>query len=94
MRQPEPGLAGAVAAWCRGASFGTALDVAARDVGEVAPGDFVRTVKQVADLVSQVALVAEDAETAAAAEAAVGQLLRDVVASTPPASATDPVAQP
>ena len=62
-RQPEPGLAGAVAAWARGARFGTVLEVAARDVGEVAPGDFVRTVKQLADLVGQVALVAPDPAT-------------------------------
>ncbi|HEY5245187.1 MAG TPA: helicase-related protein, partial [Acidimicrobiales bacterium] len=50
-RQPEPGLAGAVTSWARGASFGTVLDVAAQDVGEIAPGDFVRTVKQLIDLV-------------------------------------------
>jgi ATP-dependent RNA helicase HelY len=93
MRQPEPGLAGAVAAWCRGASFGTVLDVAARDVGEIAPGDFVRTAKQVADLVSQVALVTDDPATAAAADAAVGMLLRDVVAGAPPPSATDVAAR-
>ena len=62
-RQPEPGLAGAVAAWARGATFGTVLEVAARDVGEIAPGDFVRTVKQVADLAGQVALVAPDRAT-------------------------------
>ena len=55
-RQPEPGLAAAVAAWARGASFGTVLELAARDVGELAPGDFVRTVKQVADLADQVAV--------------------------------------
>ena len=65
-RQPEPGLAGAVAAWARGAPFGTVLEVAARDVGEIAPGDFVRTVKQLADLVDQVAVVAPDPATAAA----------------------------
>ena len=32
-RQPAPGLATAVASWARGASFSTALGVAARDVG-------------------------------------------------------------
>ncbi len=37
-RQPAPGLATAVASWARGASFATALGVAARDVGELAPG--------------------------------------------------------
>ena len=37
-RQPAPGLATSVASWARGASFATALGVAARDVGEMAPG--------------------------------------------------------
>lgn len=80
-RQIEPGLAGAVASWSRGASFGTVLEVAARDVGEVAPGDFVRTVKQLVDLVGQVAMVAPDPATAAAADEAVRMLRRDVVAA-------------
>jgi ATP-dependent RNA helicase HelY len=81
-RQPEPGLAGAVTAWARGAPFGAVLEVAARDVGEIAPGDFVRTVKQVADLADQVAQVSGDPATAAAATEAVECLLRGVVAST------------
>ncbi|HEY3842643.1 MAG TPA: DEAD/DEAH box helicase [Acidimicrobiales bacterium] len=79
-RQPSDGLATAVASWARGASFATALGVAARDVGDLAPGDFVRTVKSVADLVQQVAHVAPDAETAGAAREAVRLLLRGVVA--------------
>ena len=52
---PSPDLPRAIAAWARGASFGTVLELAALDVGELAPGDFVRTVKQVADLAEQVA---------------------------------------
>jgi len=79
-RQPSSGLATAVSAWARGASFETALAVAARDVGDLAPGDFVRTVKSVADLVQQVAHAATDPETAASARSAVGLLLRGVVA--------------
>ena len=59
-RQPAPGLATAVASWARGASFSTALGVAARDVGELAPGDFVRTMKSVADLAQQVSHTAAD----------------------------------
>jgi len=93
--QPEPGLATAVAAWARGASFGTALEVAARDVGEMAPGDFVRTVRQLADLVHQVALVAPDPELAASAASAHDLLLRDVVAAgTVPSSAIEEGAPP
>jgi superfamily II RNA helicase len=80
-RQPEPGLAGAVAAWARGVSFGTVLEIASRDIGDVAPGDFVRTVKQLVDLVGQVALVAADPAVAAAADEAMRLLRRDVVAA-------------
>jgi ATP-dependent RNA helicase HelY len=79
-RQPSSGLATAVASWARGASFETALAVAARDVGDLAPGDFVRTVKSVADLVQQVAHAATEPETARAARQAVDMLLRGVVA--------------
>jgi superfamily II RNA helicase len=79
-RQPSAGLATAVASWARGASFETALGVAARDVGDLAPGDFVRTVKSVADLVQQVAHAATDPDTATAAHQAVTLLLRGVVA--------------
>ncbi len=89
-RQPEPGLAGAVTSWARGASFGTVLDVAAQDVGEVAPGDFVRTVKQLIDLVGQVSVVAPDPSVAAAASAAVDLLRRDVVAAEAPSTAEAP----
>ncbi len=80
-RQPEGGLAGAITSWARGASFGTALEVAARDAGELAPGDFVRTVKEVADLVGQVSMVSPDRATAAAAGEALPMLVRGVVAA-------------
>ena len=58
--------------------------MAARDVGDLAPGDFVRTMKSVADLVQQVAQVATDPATAAAARQAVELLLRGVVAAGVP----------
>ena len=83
-RQPAPGLATAVTSWARGASFSTALAVAARDVGELAPGDFVRTMKSVADLAQQVSHTAEDTMVAAAARQAVDQLLRGVCAGVAP----------
>jgi superfamily II RNA helicase len=85
-RQPAPGLATAITSWARGASFGTALGVAARDVGELAPGDFVRTVKSVADLVQQVSYAAVDRATAQAAREAADLLLRGVVAGGLPGS--------
>ncbi len=82
----EPGLATAVAAWSRGAELGTVLDVAVRDVGEVAPGDLVRVLKSVADLAEQVARVAPDPHLASVAEEARTSLLRSVVAAGPEAS--------
>ena len=85
-RLPAPGLATAVASWVRGASFATALGVAARDVGELAPGDFVRTMKSVADLAQQVSHTATDTGVAAAAREAVDCLLRGVVAGGLPGS--------
>ena len=51
----------------------------ARDVGELAPGDFVRTIKSVADLAQQVSHTAADPAVAAAAREAVDLLLRGVV---------------
>jgi superfamily II RNA helicase len=93
-RSPVPALAAAVTAWARGAPFGVALELAQHDAGEIAPGDFVRTVKQLADLVGQVAVVAEDPTVAVAAGEAVHRLVRDVVAAgTAPGSATVDTAQ-
>ena len=89
-RQPAPGLATAVASWARGASFATALGVAARDAGELAPGDFVRTVKSIADLAQQVSHTAADPDVAAAAREAVDLLLRGVCAGGLPGSLTHP----
>jgi ATP-dependent RNA helicase HelY len=80
-RQPAPGLATAVASWARGASLEVAIGVAARDVGELAAGDFVRTMKSVADLAQQVSHTAADPAVAAAAREAVQLLLRGVVAA-------------
>ncbi len=83
-RAPEPQAAASVAAWARGAPLGDALAVVARDAGEVAPGDFVRVVRQVADLGEQVAGLAPDPATARAAEEAAVCLVRSVVAHVPP----------
>jgi ATP-dependent RNA helicase HelY len=83
-RQTAPGLATAVSSWARGAPFAVALAVAARDAGELAPGDFVRTVKSVADLAQQVSHAALDLRIAAAAREAVDLLVRGVVAGGVP----------
>lgn len=90
-RLPEPGLATAMASWVRGASFKTVVEVAAAEVGEIAPGDFVRAVKQLADLAGQVAAVAPTEALQTAAKAAVHALLRSVVVSgTVPGIPEDP----
>ncbi len=83
-RGPEPQAAAAVAAWARGAPLGDALAVVARDAGEVAPGDFVRIVRQVADLSEQVARLAVDPATRAAAAESAACVVRSVVAHVPP----------
>jgi ATP-dependent RNA helicase HelY len=88
-KAPESQAASAVAAWARGAPLGDALAVVARDAGEIAPGDFVRVVRQVADLCEQVARLAASDATRAAAEEAATQLVRSVVAHVP-AAVTSP----
>ena len=52
-RRPDPGLARAVIAWATGAT----LDSVLRET-DIAPGDFVRNVRQLIDLVRQLAQVA------------------------------------
>ncbi|MGA3147349.1 MAG: DEAD/DEAH box helicase [Acidimicrobiales bacterium] len=87
-RRPDPGLARAVIAWARGATLDSVLNET-----DVAPGDFVRNVRQVIDLVRQLAQVASDPGTRDAAQLAVALLRRGVVGADDPAglgSAPDP----
>lgn len=80
-RRPDSGLARAVIGWARGAN----LDAVLRDA-EVAPGDFVRNVRQLIDLVRQLAQVAFEAPTRESAHLAVSLLRRGVVGADDPAS--------
>ena len=80
-RRPDGGLARAVVAWAAGGT----LDAVLRDA-EVAPGDFVRNVCQVIDLVRQIAQVAEDPGTRSSAELATALLRRGVVGADDPAA--------
>jgi len=90
-RSAEPGLATAVASWTRGASLSTVLEVAKRDVGEIAPGDLVRILKQVGDLAEQVGRITEVDETRSTCDALGPLILRSVVATGGPvASASNP----
>ena len=74
MRPPEPGFAWAAHAWARGKPLETVLD-------SLTPGDFVRAVKQLIDLLGQIAVAAGPrAPVASTARAAADALRRGVVA--------------
>jgi superfamily II RNA helicase len=78
-RRPEPGLATGVADWAAGVGLERVLDQVA-----VAPGDFVRNVRQLIDLVQQLAEAAPRVETRTAAARAVRLLRRGVVVADEP----------
>ncbi len=80
-RRPDAGLARAVVGWAGGATLDTVL----RDAG-VAPGDFVRNIRQLVDLVRQIAQVATEPGTREAAALAVALLRRGVVGADDPAA--------
>ncbi len=91
-RRPDPGLARSVTRWAEGGLLSAVLSDC-----EVAPGDFVRNIRQLIDLLRQLAQVAPSPPTADAAELAVSLLRRGVVAANDPAdwgSATDPAPRP
>jgi ATP-dependent RNA helicase HelY len=64
-----------VASWAGGAELADVLD------DDTTPGDFVRTMKQLIDLLRQVAQHSPNELTRAAADAAVERVLRGVVLS-------------
>ncbi|MGA0804584.1 MAG: hypothetical protein ACO3QU_06865, partial [Ilumatobacteraceae bacterium] len=74
-RSPDAGYVSTVAMWAGGAELADVLDI------ETTPGDFVRTMKQLIDLLRQVGQHAPDGATRAAADAAVERVLRGVVLS-------------
>ncbi len=78
-KEPDAKFATTIAAWARGASLGTVLDVADVEVGQTSPGDFVRNAKQVADLCEQLARMGSSGIAEAAQEAR-DAVLRSVVA--------------
>ena len=79
-RRPDGGLVRAVVAWSKGST----LDSVLRET-DVAPGDFVRNVRQLIDLVRQLSQVAPDPATRDAARLAVATLRRGVVGADDPA---------
>ncbi|HEY1621836.1 MAG TPA: DEAD/DEAH box helicase [Streptosporangiaceae bacterium] len=73
LREPDLSFAWSAHAWANGADLEKAL-------GERTPGDFVRAVKQLVDLLDQIAAAAAGDPLAATARAAVDALRRGVVA--------------
>ena len=76
-REIDSGLVGATYGW---ASGGALLDVLAEET--LTPGDFVRSMRQVIDLLSQLANVATEDATRRAARQAKGMLQRGIVDAT------------
>ncbi|HEY1918187.1 MAG TPA: DEAD/DEAH box helicase [Streptosporangiaceae bacterium] len=77
LREPDFGFAWTAYRWARGDALADVLD----DDPDLAAGDFVRSVKQVVDLLDQVAAAA-GAEVAAVARAAAESMRRGVIAYT------------
>ncbi len=73
-RQPDPGFAAAAAAWVRGDDLADLLDDE-----EMTGGDFVRNVKQLIDLLRQLAMLAPDPLTRGVAADAADACRRGVV---------------
>ena len=76
-RSPDPTFAAVAFAWAAGEGF---ADVVSDE--EMSGGDFVRTMKQLIDLIRQLALVAPGPETRRVAEQAAEALFRGVVAAS------------
>jgi ATP-dependent RNA helicase HelY len=73
-REPDLGFAWTAHAWARGKPLEQVLS------GDLTPGDFVRAVKQLIDLLDQIAAAARTAPVAEAARRAIAALRRGVVA--------------
>jgi ATP-dependent RNA helicase HelY len=83
LREPDPGIAGAAYRWVRGAKLEDVLD----SVPGLTPGDFVRSMKQLIDLLDQIAVASRDTSTT---RTGVTKATRGKPSSsTKPAKATD-----
>jgi len=81
LREPDPGFVWAAYRWVRGAKLEDVLD----SVPGLTPGDFVRSVKQLMDLLDQIAGAADQAAPTASAASA---------ASSAAEASSDPAARP
>jgi ATP-dependent RNA helicase HelY len=82
-RPPDPTFVAVAFAWAAGEGFAEVVEAE-----ELSGGDFVRTMKQLIDVLRQLALVAPNKATRHHAEQAADQLFRGVVAAS---SAVEPV---
>ncbi len=73
-KAPDPGFMNVAYQWAMGVDLGPVLAES-----EATPGDFVRTIKQVMDLITQIAVQAPVPLTQRAAQKAVDALFRDLV---------------
>ncbi len=74
LREPDLGFSWTAHAWARGRPLEQLLSP------DLTPGDFVRAVKQIVDLLDQIAVAAGSSPVAATARSAIGSLRRGVVA--------------
>jgi ATP-dependent RNA helicase HelY len=79
-KEPDGHFATVIAAWARGVTLGTVLDLADAEIGQTSPGDFVRNAKQVADLCEQLGRMGHLNDVAEVALSARDAVLRSVVA--------------
>ncbi len=77
LREPDLGFAWTAYRWAKGHALQDVLD----DAPDVAPGDFVRWIKQVIDLLDQIAAAADET-VAAVARSAAASMRRGVIAYT------------
>ncbi len=79
-KEPDGHFSTIIAAWARGVTLGTVLDLADAEIGQTSPGDFVRNAKQVADLCEQLGRMRHLTDVADVALDARDMVLRSVVA--------------
>lgn len=79
-RAPDPGFAQAAYDWCRGHDLADILE----DAPLATAGDFVRNIRQLMDLVRQLAQVVEDRDASEALRDAVQLMFHGVVAASEP----------
>ena len=79
LREPDFGFAWAAYRWARGVKLETVLD----ESPDLTPGDFVRSVKQLIDLLDQVASASASARDASAPLSAAGPAPASASGATP-----------